>query len=107
MTQKDIDIYVELIPESAAFTDNYMTGTITDKPLAIETFKKHGVDRRRYLFLTHKVFYAMLSSSGISFKIPDSFPKSMRVTEEDVELVSLNKDRILHANGKYYDNKHM
>jgi hypothetical protein len=99
LTQKDLDIITQLLPESVYFTASLVDGTITNKELALSTFKKYEMDRYRFEFVKHKVLNGVIVDSiGINVNLdPKNLPPNLLLTKEDLELIGLNKDKLQAA----------
>lgn len=94
ITQHDIDVYIQILPELAPLGNNGQA--------AAKVYKKFGMSRVRFIFIQAKLPLCSSMILGLSFNENfDKLTESMKPIESELAVVRANWDDLIAAHKNY------
>jgi hypothetical protein len=107
LTEEDVKLYIEILPETARLLGNGpFLSTIKDtkKQLAYKLFKKFNTDRGRFSFIQIKIQICLYMISGVNFDFSQTLDV-LKITNSDIEIVKKYKKEIIAAHELFFINR--
>jgi hypothetical protein len=104
LQQEDIDLYIKIYPETALFTDHLINTIIINRKDAINFFNNNNMYYIRFVYIRFKIRTGLSALEGVFFQPPNDFPPSLLLTNNDINLIRINKDKILSSHNLFMTN---